>query len=149
MKVLLRRDVGGVGRRGDVVDVADGYARNYLFPEGLGIAATRGGESQAVAMRRARDLREAKDHEAAEAKAHVLGGATLQVSARAGSTGRLFGSVGAAEILEAARTQKGVELDRHHVALDEPIKALGSYEVVLRLAPDVEATAVVEVTAAD
>ncbi len=149
MKVLLRSDVDGIGRRGDIVDVADGYARNFLVPGGLGLVATKGIQAQAASMRRARDLREANDREAAEAKARVLAGATLRVTARAGSTGRLFGSVGTAEIAEAAREQKGVELDRQFVVLDEAIKATGSYEVTVRLLGDVVTPVTVEVVGAD
>ncbi len=149
MKVLLRSDVDGIGRRGDIVDVADGYARNFLIPGGLGLVATQGVQAQAVSMRRARDLREANDRQAAEAKAKVLAGATLRVTARAGSTGRLFGSVGAAEIADAAREQKGVELDRHAVALDEAIKTTGTYEVSIRLFGDVVTPVIVEVVAVD
>jgi large subunit ribosomal protein L9 len=149
MKVLLRHDVDGIGRRGDIVDVADGYARNFLLPGGLGLLATQGVQAQAASMRRARDLREANDRQAAEAKARVLAGATLRVSARAGSTGRLFGSVGAVEIADAAREQKGVELDRHAVALEEAIKATGTYEVAVRLLGDIVTPVTVEVVAAD
>lgn len=149
MKVLLRHDVDGIGRRGDIVDVADGYARNFLIPGGLGLIATQGIQSQAAWMRRARDLREANDRQAAEAKAKVLAGATLRVSARASSTGRLFGSVGAAEVADAAREQKGVEVDRHAVALGEAIKATGTYEVTVRLFGDIVTPVTVEVVAAD
>ena len=148
MRVLLRSDVDGVGRRGDVVDVAGGFARNYLFPGGKALAATEGVEAQAAAMRRSRDLREARDRESAEAQAQVLSGAVLRIEARAGSAGRLFGSVGAADVAGAARSQRGVELDRRHVVLEEPIKAVGSYEVVLSLFPDVTAVVTVEVSAA-
>ena len=148
MKVLLRGDVDGIGRRGDIVDVADGYARNFLIPGGLGLVATPGIQAQATSMRRARDLREASDRQAAEAKARVLAGTTLRVSARASSTGRLFGSVGAAEVVDAARAQKGVEIDRHAVVLEEPIKATGTYEVVVRLFGNVVTPVMVEVVAA-
>lgn len=148
MRILLRRDTEGVGRRGDVVEVADGFARNYLIPAGRGMVATKGIEAQATAMRRARDLHEANDRQAAIAKATVLAGAVLTVTARAGATGRLFGSVGAAEIAEAALAQKGVEIDRRAVALDEPIKATGSHDVPVRLFQDVETTVTVEVVPA-
>ncbi len=149
MKVLLRNDVDGIGRRGDIVDVADGYARNFLIPGGLGLVATQGIQAQAASMRRARDLREANDRQAAETKAKVLAGATLRVSARAGSTGRLFGSVGAAEIAAAAREHTGVELDRQAVVLGEAIKATGTYEVIIRLFGDVVTPVMVEVVPAD
>jgi len=145
MKVLLRRDLDGVGRRGDIVDVADGYARNFLIPGGHGMVATKGIENQAGSMRRARDLREASDRQAAQTKAQALAGATLRITARAGATGRLFGSVGAAEIAEAARSQKGVEVDRHAIGLDEAIKTTGTHEVPVRLFRDVETVLTVEV----
>jgi large subunit ribosomal protein L9 len=149
MKILLRQDVDGVGRRGDIVDVTDGYARNYLIPGGLGLAATKGIQSQATSMRRARDLREANDRQAAEAKAQALAGATLRIAARAGTTGRLFGSVGVAEVAAAAREQKGVDVDRQAFSLDEPIKATGTYEVAVRLFGDVATAVMVEVVATD
>lgn len=148
VKVLLRSDVDGVGRRGDVVDVAGGFARNYLLPGGKALVATEGVEAQAAAMRRSRDLREAKDRESAEAQAQILSGTVLQIEARAGTAGRLFGSVGPADVVDAAKAQRGVELDRRHVKLDEPIKAVGSYEVVLNLFSDVTAVVRVEVTGA-
>lgn len=148
MRVLLRSDVTGVGRRGDVVDVAGGYARNFLFPQGQALPATQGVAAQAEAMRRARDLREARDREAAEAKARVLAGAVLQVTARAGARGRLFGSVTALEVAAAALEQKGVELDRHDVVLAEPIKVVGSHDVSLRFTDDVATVVTVEVVAA-
>lgn len=148
MKVLLRRDVDGLGKRGDIVEVAGGYARNFLFPEGMALAASPGVTAQATAMRRARDMREAKDRQAAEAQATVLAGAQLRIEARAGAAGRLFGSVGAADVAEAARAQKGVELDRRHVVLEEPIKAVGTYEVPVHLFADVATVLTVEVVAA-
>ena len=148
MKVVLRTDIQGVGRRGDVVEVAGGFARNYLLPGGRAIIATPGVDDQAAAMRRSRDLREAKDREGAQAQAAVLGGATIVVQARAGSGGRLFGSVGPAEIVDAVREQKGVELDRRQVVLEEHIKTVGTHELTVALFGDVEATFSVEVAAA-
>ncbi len=148
MKILLRQDVAGLGKRGDIVDVAGGYARNFLFPEGVARVATPGVAAQATAMRRARDLREAKDRQAAETQATVLAGALLRIEARAGGAGRLFGSVSAADVAEAVRAQKGVELDRRHVALEEPIKAVGTYEVPVQLFDDVTTVLTVEVVAA-
>jgi large subunit ribosomal protein L9 len=149
MKLLLRKDVEGVGRRGDIVDVADGFARNFLIPDGIGLRVTKGVQEQAASMRRARDLREAHDRQAAEAKAKVLAGASLRITARAGATGRLFGSVGVTEIAAAAREQKGVEVDRHAFSLPEPIKAIGTYEVPVRLFRDVVTSVIVEVAVAD
>lgn len=147
--MLLRSDVDGIGRRGDIVDVADGYARNFLIPGGLGLTATEGIQAQAQSMRRARDLRDANDRQAAETKAKALAGITLRIFARAGANGRLFGSVGVAEVAEAARNQKGVEIDRHAFLLGEPIKATGTYEVPVRLFGDIGTAVMVEVVAAD
>src|SRR5580692_11060408 len=101
MKVLLRADVPGVGRRGDIVKVAGGFARNFLLPGGRAIVATEGVALQAEQMRRGRDLREAQDRGAAEAQAALLAGAVIPVVARAAEGGRLFGSVGPAEVAEA------------------------------------------------
>ncbi len=94
MKVVLRSDVDGVGRRGDIVDVAGGFARNFLLPQGRAMLATDGVAAQAAAMRRGRDLREAADRERRRPRRQILAGAVLRVEARAGSAGRLFGSVG-------------------------------------------------------
>jgi len=148
MKVVLRNDVDGVGRRGDIVDVAGGFARNYLLPGGQAMVATEGVAGQASAMRRGRDLREAKDRGSAQAQAQALAGASLRLEARAGSTGKLFGSITAADVAEAVTVQKGVGLDRHQVVLDEPIKAVGTYEVPVHLFADIATAVIVEVVAA-
>ncbi len=148
MKVVLRDDVAGVGRRGDIVDVSGGFARNYLLPGGRAMRATPGIESQAQGMRRRRDLREAQDRQAAESQAQLLAGAVVRIEARAGSAGRLFGSVSAADIAEAVAAEKGVEVDRRHLELDEPIKAVGSYEVPVHLFAGVTTVLMVEVVAA-
>jgi large subunit ribosomal protein L9 len=145
MKLVLRSDVEGVGRRGDIVDVAGGFARNFLLPQGRAIVATNGVTAQAAAMRRSRDLREARDREAAEAKASALAGGVVSVRARAGSSGRLFGSVTAGDVVDAVRAQKGVEIERRHVGLDEPIKTVGSYEIPLHLFQDVATVVTLEV----
>jgi len=148
MKVLLRDDVAGVGRRGDIVKVAGGFARNYLLPEGRAIVATEGVEGQAEQMRRGRDLREAKDRGAAEAQATLLAGAIIPIAARAGGGGRLFGSIGPADVADAIRAAKGVEIDRKHIVLTDHIKELGSYDVTVDLFTGVATVVTVEVTAA-
>src|SRR5580704_15358454 len=137
MKVLLRDDVPGVGRRGDIVKVAGGFARNFLLPEGRAIVASEGVEGQASQMRRGRDLREAQDRGAAEAQASILAGATIPVSARAGGGGRLFGSIGPADVADAIKAAKGVEIDRKHIILPEHIKETGTFEVTVELFDDV------------
>src|SRR5690606_41589941 len=108
MKVILRADVDQLGKRGDILDVADGYARNYLVPKGLAMKATAGAVAQAASMRRARDLRDAQDRAAAEALATTLVPKVITVKARAGSEGRLLGSVAAADLATAIPEQAGV-----------------------------------------
>src|ERR1700722_12939426 len=148
MKVVLRNDVDGVGRRGDIVDVAGGFPRNYALAGGQAMVATEGVTGQASAMRRARDLREAKDRGSAQAQAQALAGASLRLEARAGSTGKLFVSITAADVAEAVTAQKGGGLDRHQVVLDEPIKDVGPSEVPVPLFADIAPAVIVEVVAA-
>jgi large subunit ribosomal protein L9 len=148
MRVLLRDDIAGVGRRGDIVKVAGGFARNFLLPEGRAIVATEGIEGQAEQMRRGRDLREAQDRSAAEAQIALLAGAVIPVSARAAGGGRLFGSIGPTDVVDAIRAAKGIEVDRRHVLLPDHIKETGTYEVTLELFRDVSTIVTVEVTAA-
>jgi large subunit ribosomal protein L9 len=148
VKVLLRDDVPGVGKRGDIVKVAGGFARNFLLPEGRAIVANEGITGQAEQMQRGRQLREAKDHDAAEAQAKILAGATIPLSARAGGGGRLFGSIGPVEIVEAIRAAKGVEIDRKHVVLPEHIKETGTFDVTIDLFEDVATVISLEVSAA-
>jgi large subunit ribosomal protein L9 len=136
------------GKRGDIIDVADGYARNYLLPKGHAIVASRGVEAQATAMRRSRDLRDARDRESAETIARRLVPAVIRITARAGSEGKLFGSVTAADVTQAVAEQTGVELDRRRLHLEEPIKSLGTHEVPVKLHNDVEFRVTVEVAKA-
>ena len=147
MKVVLRADVSGLGKKGDIVQVADGYGRNYLLPKGQAILASKGVDAQAAAMRRGRDLRDAKDREAAEVVARKLVPMVIKITARAGSEGRLFGSITSSDVAEAVTAQSGVELDRRKLVLAEPIKALGTHEVPVKLHADVEFRVTVEVTA--
>jgi large subunit ribosomal protein L9 len=147
MKIVLRDDVEKLGQKGDVVDVADGYARNFLVPRGLAIRAESGVVRQAEAMRRNRSAREQRDREAAQTLADRLTGRTLTVGARAGEGGKLFGSITAADIVAAVSDQLGVELDRRRLSLDEPLKELGTVELPVRLHTDVVATLTVDVVA--
>lgn len=149
MQVVLRDDVDNLGRKGDVVDVADGYARNFLVPRGLAIRAGRGATKQADAMRRNRSARETREREAATAVASRLSGRAIVLTARAGEGGKLFGSVTASDLADAVLAQTGAEIDRRKIALDEPIKELGDVEVAVRLHPDVTALLQVSVTAVD
>lgn len=147
MRVVLRDDVENVGRKGDLIEVADGFARNYLVPRGLAMKATKGVVQQAEAMRRNREAREAREREAAQAVADQLSGRRFEVRARAGEGGRLFGSVTAAEIVDAVRAQTGVELDRRNAQLPEPLKQLGPAEVPVKLHTDVAVSLDVDIVA--
>jgi large subunit ribosomal protein L9 len=147
MKVLLREDVKGIGRRGDVVEVTGGYARNYLLPSGKAMTATDSMAGQAESMRRSRDVRDAKDREAAQAQAKLLAGAVIGIQARAAAGGRLFGSVGPVEIVKAIADQKGIEVDQTKVVLAEHIKDVGSNDVAIELFDDVVVALTVEVIA--
>ena len=148
VQVVLRDDVENLGRSGELVTVKPGYARNYLIPRGLAAVATHGNVRQiehekAMAIRRA-----AKMRASAEARAAELSRVAVEIAAKAGENEKLFGSVGAKDIA-AALAARGVEVDRKKVQLDEPIKALGEYEVPVKLGYEVAATVKVTVVAAD
>jgi large subunit ribosomal protein L9 len=147
VKLVLRSDVAQVGKKGDIVDVADGYGRNYLVPKGLAFPASGGVEAQATAMRRNRDVRDAHDRAAAQEVATSLVPKVVTITARAGAEGKLFGSVTSHEIIEAVAAQTGVELDRRQLHLDEPIKSLGTHLVPAKLHAEVEFPITVEVVA--
>ena len=147
MKLVLRSDVAQVGKKGDIVDVADGYGRNFLVPKGLAFPASSGVEAQATAMRRSRDVRDASDRAAAQEVATSLVPKVVTITARAGAEGKLFGSVTSHEIVEAVAAQTGVELDRRQSHLDEPIKTLGTHRVPAKLHAEVEFPITVEVVA--
>jgi large subunit ribosomal protein L9 len=147
MQLVLRANVDGLGRKGEVVDVAPGYARNYLVPKGLAMKATPGGQAQADAMRRSASLRDAADRAAAEEIARTLVGQVIAISARAGAGGKLFGSITVADIIEAVEAQSGVVLERRHLALDEPIKSIGEHSVTAKLHSDVQFQVALDITA--
>jgi len=148
MKVVVRADVENLGNKGDIVDVADGYARNYLVPRGLALKATAGSQKQADAMRRNREVRDAREREAAQALAAQFEGRTITIKARAGAEGRLFGSVTSVDVADAVQKQTGPEIDRRKINLDEPLKELGGVDLQVRLHTDVLANLHVEVEAA-
>ena len=147
MKILLRSDVQGLGRRGDIVDVKTGYARNFLLPTGAALAATDTMEVQAASMRKSRDLRDAQSRDAAMTQRAVIEAATVTVAARAGTNGRLFGSVTEADIVNALRTATGISLDRTAIHMAEHLKEVGSATASATLFDGVEATITVEVVA--
>ena len=147
MRVILRSDVKGVGHKGDIVDVANGYGRNFLLPRGLAFVASAGAEAQAEAMRRSREVRDAADRAAAEEVAKSLVSSPVTITARVGADEKLFGSITAADIADAVQAQTGVEIDRKQLHLDEPIKSVGTHLVPLKLHENVEFPVTVEVVA--
>jgi len=147
VKVILLEDVEGLGTKGDLVEVAPGYGRNYLVPKGLAEVATKG-NIKALEQRRQALLRRAERERAeARAVAERLAAHVVKISARAGETGRLFGSVTSSDVADAVKEQLGIELDRRRIDLEEPIKAAGEYQIPVRLASGVTGTIRVEVQA--
>jgi large subunit ribosomal protein L9 len=144
MKVVLRADRQGLGKRGDIVDVADGYARNFLLPKGQAIIATDGVVHQAEAMRRSRDVREAKLRGTASELASALEALSLKIEARA-HEGKLFGSVAEHDIVEAISSAGGPTIERRQIEMDEHIKTTGTHQVKVKLHSDVNAMINVEV----
>jgi large subunit ribosomal protein L9 len=147
MKVLLRADIKGVGRRGDIVQVKSGFARNFLLPRGSAVIASDATESQSAAMRKARDLRDQASRAAAEVQKNELEKATIVVAARAGANDRLFGSVTEADIVNAIRTATSISLDRQAIVMTEHLKELGKAQVKVNLFDGVIAGIEVEVVA--
>jgi large subunit ribosomal protein L9 len=147
MQVVLRADIRDLGKRGDVIDVADGYARNYLVPRGLAMKASKGSADQAAVMRRSRDVKDARERGAAEEIARRLVPQVITLAARAGGEGKLFGSVTTTDVAEAVLAQAGIELDRRKLHIDEPIREVGTHRVTVRLHTDVEFPVTVEVSA--
>ena len=147
MKLLLRSDVKGVGKKGDIVDVADGYGRNYLVPKGYAITASPGVERQAEQMRRSRSIKDASDRAGAEEVAKALVPTVITVTARAGAEGKLFGSITTTDVADAVQKQTHIELDKRLLVIDEPIKTVGTHTVAAKLHSDVEFQITVEVVA--
>lgn len=148
MKLILTQDVSGLGAPGDVVEVAPGFGRNYLVPQGLAILATRGAEKQIATIRRAREVREVRDLGQAKEIKGQLSGLSVTLPARSGTGGRLFGSVTSADVVTAVSRAGGPKLDRRLITLNAPIKSLGAHTVTIKVHPEVEATLSLEVVAA-
>ncbi|MCM2578511.1 50S ribosomal protein L9 [Streptomyces meridianus] len=148
MKIILTHEVSGLGAAGDVVDVRDGYARNYLVPRGFAMRWTKGGEKDVEQIRRARKIREIATIEQANEVKSRLEGLNVRLSTRAGEAGRLFGSVTPADIASAIKAAGGPDVDKRRIELGTPIKTLGAHQVSVRLHADVAAKFGVEVVAA-
>jgi large subunit ribosomal protein L9 len=137
MKVVLRTNVDGLGYKGDIVSIADGYAQNKLIPQGLAYKATAGAEKEAEKMRQVRELRASEEKAVAEEMATRMENDTLTISVNAGEGGKLFGSVSATDISEALSEQKNITLDKKLITIAESIKELGTYQVGIKPHPDV------------
>ena len=148
MKLILTHDVNGLGAPGDVVDVKDGYGRNYLLPNNLATAWTKGGEKQVASIKRARQVREVRDIESAQQIKSSLEGLTVKIPARAGETGRLFGAVTVTDVVEAISAAGGPSVDKRKVTIVNAIKTLGSHEVEVRVHPEALANLTVSVVKA-
>ena len=147
MKVILTHEVSSLGTAGDVVDVKDGYARNFLFRRGLATAWTKGGQKQVDSINRGREVRAINSLEEAKSIKGNLENKAVKVSAHAGASGRLFGAVSTADIAAAVKAAGGPELDKRKIEITTPIKSVGSHEALIRLHPAVQATVTLDVVA--
>ncbi|MEU9888576.1 50S ribosomal protein L9 [Sphaerisporangium sp. NPDC051017] len=148
MKLILTTEVSGLGAPGDIVEVKDGYGRNYLIPRGFALRWTRGGEKQIDSIKKARDAREIRDLGTAKEVAGRLGALRVTLKTRAGESGRLFGSVTTADIADAVKAAGGPQLDRRRIEITSPIKSVGSHRISVRLHPEVAANIDVEILGA-
>ncbi|HEX2497748.1 MAG: 50S ribosomal protein L9 [Actinomycetes bacterium] len=148
MKLILTQEVTGLGSPGDVVEVKDGYGRNYLVPRGLAIRWTKGGEKQVSSIKRAREVREVRDLDHAQEVKAKLEALRVKLPARAGEAGRLFGSITVADVVGAVRSAGGPLIDKRRLELGTPIKTLGTHLVSVKLHPEVSANVSVEIVPA-
>jgi large subunit ribosomal protein L9 len=146
MKLILTQEVTGLGSPGDVVEVAGGYGRNYLVPRKLAMQWTRGAEKQIDSIKRARSAREIRGVDDAKQAKGQLEALTVRLQTRAGASGRLFGSVGPADIAAAVRAAGGPDLDKRRIEITNPIKTVGAHQVMVRLHPEVSASVDVEIS---
>ncbi|MGI5285285.1 50S ribosomal protein L9 [Nonomuraea polychroma] len=147
MKLILTNEVSGLGAPGDVVEVKDGYGRNYLIPRGFAMRWTRGAEKQIETLKKARDAREIRDLGTAKEVAGQLGALRVRLATRAGESGRLFGSITTGDIADAVKAAGGPALDRRRIEIPNPIKSVGAHRVTVKLHPEVSASVDVEVVA--
>jgi large subunit ribosomal protein L9 len=148
MKLILTHEVDNLGAPGDVVEVKDGYGRNFLMPRGFAVRWTKGAAKQIDSLKKAREVREVRDLGHAEQIRDQLQGLTVELQARAGETGRLFGAVTMADLAAAIKAAGGPEVDRRRIRVAQPIKALGTHEITVPVHDEVAATITVEVVQA-
>ena len=145
MRVILKREVPGLGRPGDVKDVADGYAQNFLLPRGLAIEATAGELKHLAQERQADKLKKDRAHSDAEELARRLETITLMFRLKSGEQGKTFGSVTNKDIAESLKREHAIDVDRSKITLTEPLKSLGAHSVEIRLLPDIRAKVMVAI----
>ena len=145
MKLILTQEVSGLGGPGDVVEVKDGYGRNYLVPRGAAIRWTRGGEKQVSSIRRGREVREVRDLGHADQVKSELESLSVRIPVRAGSGGRLFGAVTVADIVDAVSKAGGPAVDKRRIEIGAPIKTVGAHQITIRLHPEVTATVSIDI----
>lgn len=148
MKLILTQEVDGLGAAGDIVDVKDGYGRNFLLPNGVAIVWTKGAEKQITQIKRAREAREVRGLEHAQELKEQIEGLDIKLPVRAGEQGKLFGSVTVADIAGAIRSAGGPLVEKRSITLSKPIKSIGSHKVSIRLHPEVAVSAAVDVVPA-
>jgi large subunit ribosomal protein L9 len=148
MKLLLTHEVNGLGGPGDVVEVKDGYGRNFLVPRGLAVKWTKGAEKEVASIRRGREVREIRDLGEAQTIKAQLENLKISVPTRTGASGRLFGAVTVTDVVAAVTTAGGPSLDRRRVEIPQPIKTVGPHAVRVRLHPEVQAELTVAVVSA-
>ena len=146
MKVILLSDVKGSGKKDDIINVSDGYARNFLFPRKLAVEATASASKEIERKRAVENQKELERRQTAEKKAASLRGKVITVIAKCGEKGRLYGSVTAQEIADALNKQHGVEIDKRKIELADPIRTVGETDVVIKLYPEISAKMLVRVT---
>ena len=147
-KLILTNEVAGLGSAGDVVEVKNGYARNYLIPQGFAVTWTRGGEKQVASIRAAREARAIHDHEEAVALKNNLETNKVRLAVKAGAEGRLFGAVKTVDVAEAVKAAGLGELDKRKIHITSPIKSVGEHEATVRLRDDLTAVITLQVVAA-
>jgi large subunit ribosomal protein L9 len=145
MKLILTQEVSNLGAPGDVVEVKDGYGRNYLMPRGFAIRWTKGAQKQIDSIKKARSVREVRDFGHADEIKSQLEALNVTITSQAGSTGRLFGAVTVADILDAVKTAGGPDIDKRRIELGNPIKSVGTHQVKVKVHDDVSATLSLEV----
>jgi large subunit ribosomal protein L9 len=147
MKLIVTQEVEGLGAPGDVVDVKDGYARNYLVPRGLAIRWTKGAAKQIETIKKAREVRDVRDLSYAREIKSQLESLSVRLPAKAGASGRLFGAVSVADIAEAVKASGGPDIDKRRIIVTEPIKSVGAHQVSVRVHEDVTAIVSLDIIA--